>query len=299
MAIKWIHEEVLQRYIRDNPHKWKINGKKVVAVEYNVPFDRYPDLFFTVEGEPNRIPVEVEWTSADFNHDIDVLKNNKGWIFVCYKNKEDSQIGAPQFQISHKDFTRWVKSNAEKLVTETISSYKEPYKRKTPKLWIQYIASRKLAIQYYDIGLKNHSWGIPKNSTNAKRLENIQKGDLVMFLIEGTGFHGYTPEPEWHKNSFPGKFKKIQVFRITKGYYYSEKIVWPPKPGKFGKEVWPHRFDFDAGNNGTTPFLNLKNLTIKKMAYPEKEQLRRAISTFDEVDGSTLVECIHYSEQAT
>ena len=69
MAIKWIHEEVLQRYIKENPHKWKINGKKVVSVESNVPFDRYPVLFFTVEGEPNRIPVEVEWTSADFNHD--------------------------------------------------------------------------------------------------------------------------------------------------------------------------------------------------------------------------------------
>ena len=118
MAIKWIHEEVLQRYIKENPQKWKIDGKKVLAVEYNISFDGYPDLFFTVEGESSRIPVEVEWTSADFNHPIDVLKDNKGWVFVCYKNKEDSEIGVPQFEISHKDFTRWVTSNAEKLVSE-------------------------------------------------------------------------------------------------------------------------------------------------------------------------------------
>ncbi len=25
---KWAHEEVLQRYIKENPHKWRINGKK-------------------------------------------------------------------------------------------------------------------------------------------------------------------------------------------------------------------------------------------------------------------------------
>ena len=295
MAIKWIHEEVLQRYIRDNPHKWKINGKKVVAVEYNVPFDRYPDLFFTVEGEPNRIPVEVEWTSADFNHDIDVLKNNKGWIFVCYKNKEDSQIGVPQFQISHKDFMRWVKSNAEKLVAETISSYKKPYKRKTPKLWIQYIGTKGGATKHYDIGLKSHTWGIPKNAPAVKKFKEIKKDDLIMFVIQGVGFPGRVSRPEWHKKSFRGKFKKIQVFRITKDSYTSDKVVWPPKSG----EVWPHRFDFDAIDNGVIPFVNMKDLIIKNMASPAKEQLRNAFSAnFIEGDYETLVECMHYSEQA-
>tara|TARA_B100001123_G_C15126677_1_gene953614 strand:- start:207 stop:1109 length:903 start_codon:yes stop_codon:yes gene_type:complete len=298
MAIKWIHEEVLQRYIKENPHKWKINGKKVLAVEYNVPFNAYPDLFFTVEGESNRIPVEVEWTSVDFKHPIEVLKDNKGWVFVCYKNKEDSEIGAPQFEIPRKDFVRWVKSNGDKLANDTISNIvSDEYKRKTPKLWIQYIGNRGGAIPHYDIALKQQCWGIPQSASALKKFKEIKKNDLIMFVIQGVDFAGRVPKQIWEKKSFKGKFKKIQVFRITRGYYQSNKIVWKKSTSD---EIWPHRFDFEARkDNKIVPFVNMKNLKVNKMAAHEKEQLRVVVSAnFIEGDHSTLVDCMHSSEQS-
>ena len=294
MAIKWIHEEVLQRYIRENPRKWRINGKRVLAVEYNIPFNEYPDLYFTVEGG-DRIPVEVEWTSRDFDHDVNSDKFENGWIFVLLKNMEDSHIGAPQYEVSQRDFVRWVKSNAEKLATDSIASFQETYQRKTPKLWIQYIGARGNAINHYDIALERQTWGIPAG-TALNRFKKIQKNDLIMFVIQGTGFGGRVAKKTWHKRSFAGKFRKIQVFRITKKYYESSQIIWPRS--RTG-QIWPHRFDFDAKNSGEIPFLNMKNLIVKKMATKEKEQLRTVVSAnFIEGDHSTLVDCMHCSEQA-
>ena len=88
---KWIHEEVLQRYVRDNPQKWKIRGKRVLGIRYNEPFDKYPDLLFLVEGEPNEIPVEVEWRSQDFDHDVKILQEGNGMIFCLKKDREDER----------------------------------------------------------------------------------------------------------------------------------------------------------------------------------------------------------------
>ena len=31
----WIEEKVLQRYVRENPQKWKIRGKRVLGIRYN------------------------------------------------------------------------------------------------------------------------------------------------------------------------------------------------------------------------------------------------------------------------
>ena len=138
--------------------------------------------------------------------------------------------------------------------------------------------------------------GNSKKCPAVKKFKEIKKGDLIMFVIRGVEFPGRVSSSEWHKKSFRGKFRKIQVFRITKDHYTSDKIVWPPKSG----EVWPYRFDYDAINNSVIPFVNMKNLIIKNMASPAKEQLRNAVSaSFIEGDYSTLVECMHYSEQAT
>ena len=118
---------------------------------------------------------------VDFKHPIEVLKDNKGWVFVCYKNKEDSEIGAPQFEIPRKDFVRWVKSNGDKLANDTISNIvSDEYKRKTPKLWIQYIGNRGGAIPHYDIALKQQCWGIPQSASALKKFKEITKCPVLV-----------------------------------------------------------------------------------------------------------------------
>ena len=131
---KWVHEKILQRYVRDNPQKWKIHGKKVQAINYNDPFDAYPDLLFTVEGEPNLIPVEVEWRSSDFDHDPKVLIERNGMVFCLKKDQEDEINGVKQFEIPRNGFQIWFKSNATNLIKDTLSNFDESVTRNTPKL---------------------------------------------------------------------------------------------------------------------------------------------------------------------
>jgi len=272
--IKWLHEEVLQRYVKENPGKWKINGKKVLAVNYNEPFNTYPDLFCTVEDEQSLIPVEVEWRSSDFidhDHDINVLRNGRGEIFVLFKNMDN--LGVSQYKIPYNGFKRWVKSKSEKLLEDTVADWKDPVERKIPKLWIQYIGQRGGAIQHYEVALSAQTWGIPKNSSALKKFKEIRKNDLIMFVIQGRNFPGRPPYKEWHKKSFKGKFEKIKVFRITSKYYPSNTIIWNPSPSG---EIWPHRFNFDELNSGgDNPLLNLREVQVKKMRKPEKRTITK------------------------
>ena len=297
---KWIHEEVLQRYVKDNPQKWKIRGKRVLGIRYNDTFDKYPDLWFTVEDEPNEIPVEVEWRSQDFDHDVKILQERNGMIFCLKKDREDERMGVKQFEIPEKGFQTWFKSNATSLVNDTLSSFDESTERKTPKLWIKYISKRGNDLKTYHLYGQSETAGIPTNIAAVKKFKQVKKNDLVMFVIGGTGFPGRCPYKKWHQASFGGTFKKIQVFRVTESYYDSrdtdEGEIWGRS--KSG-EIWPHRFKFDElHNKGKTPLVNLEDVIISELSTQAKEQLRVAVAVnFIECDYGTLVECIYHSKQ--
>ena len=297
---KWLHEEVLQRYIRENPQKWKINGKKVLSIRYNEIFDKYPDLWFTVDGESNEIPVEVEWTSKDFDHDVSILREKNGKIFLLVKNMEDERIGVEQIEIPKLGFQKWYKSNAGKLFENTLSLFENYEIRKTPKLWIKYISKRGGDIDDYKAYGYHHTSGIPSKSPSLKNFKKVKKGDLIMFVIEGTGFNARSSPEKWHKANFTGQFKRVEVFRITKGYYDSrdenETNFWgESKKG----DIYPHRFKFDeTKNNGKTPLLKVKELKVNELSPVAIEQLRKVASAnFIEGDYTTLVECIFHSKQ--
>tara|TARA_B100000676_G_scaffold48367_1_gene47330 strand:+ start:78 stop:1025 length:948 start_codon:yes stop_codon:yes gene_type:complete len=302
---KWIHEEVLQRYVRENPKKWKIHGKRVLSIRYNRPFDKYPDLWFSVEGELNEVPVEVEWRSQDFDHDVKILQEHKGMIFCIKKDREDEEIDpsgiVKQFEIPEKPFQAWMKNNIGNLVSDTLSNFNDNDERKTPKLWIKYISKRGNDLKTYHMYGQSETAGIPANAMAVKKFKQVKKNDLIMFLIGGS-FAGRKDlqSKKWHQPSFRGTFEKIQVFRITKGYYDSrdtnEREIWGRS--KSG-EIWPHRFKFDELNNqGKTPLLNLKNIRIRELSTPAKEQLRIAAAVnFIECDYGTLVECVYHSDQ--
>lgn len=297
---KWLHEEVLQRYIKENPHKWKIDGKEVLAIRYNETFDKYPDLWFTVEGEKNEIPVEVEWTSKDFHHDVMFLKKRMGKVFCLIKNEEDERIGVEQIEIPKKGFQSWYKSNAGILFDNTLSIFENDEIRKTPKLWIKYISKRGGDVDDYKKYGHRHTAGIPTNASAVKTFKEVKKGDLIMFVIEGSKFNARSPPEKWHQATFTGEFKKIEVFRVTKSYYDSrtegESNIW----GKSQKgDIYPHRFKFDeTNNNGKTPLLKIKDLKVNELSWIAIEQLRKVASAnFIEGDYTTLVECIFHSKQ--
>jgi hypothetical protein len=297
---KWLHEEVLQRYIKENPQKWKINGKKVLSIRYNETFDKYPDLWFRVDGEKNEIPVEVEWTSKDFDHDVNYLKERNGKIFLLIKNMEDERIGVEQIEIPKIGFQKWFKSSAETLFENTLSLFENYEIRKTPKLWIKYISKRGGDVDDYKKYGHRHTAGIPTKAPAVKEFKKVQKDDLIMFVIEGSGFNARSPPKKWHQASFTGKFQRIEVFRVTSDYYDAnttgESNIW----GINAKgDTFPHRFKFDETNNdGKTPLLKLKDLKVNELSPIAIEQLRKVVSVnFVEGDYATLVECIFHSKQ--
>ena len=222
--VKWLHEEVLQRYIKDsvnldgNPEDWEINGKKVTHVEYNQTFDAYPDLVFSVEGGET-YPVEVEWTSKDFNHfdKIDVLTEGNGCVFLLVKNIPN--IGVPQYEMKLGGFKTWVKKNSDHLVQDTFDILKKTWQKDIQRLWILYMGGRGGAIEDYHYALPKQIWGVPEKAKNIGKFKQIKKNDLAMFLIKGTGFPGRSPKNLWQTRHFKGKFNQLQVFRITSDYF--------------------------------------------------------------------------------
>lgn len=269
--VKWLHEEVLQRYIKDsvnldgNPEDWEINGKKVTHVEYNQTFDAYPDLVFSVE-DGETYPVEVEWTSKDFNHKIDVLTEGNGCVFLLVKNIPN--IGVPQHVMKLAGFKKWVKKNSDHLVQDTFDILKKTWQKDIQRLWIFYISGRGGGVIDYPSTLPKQIWGVPEKAKNIGKFKQIKKNDLAMFLIKGTGFPGRSPKNLWQTRHFKGKFNQLQVFRITSDYFQIKTL----------KEIATEKYG-EAAADGLRPYKGEKvgkiflapNLSSKRKKAVEKK----------------------------
>jgi hypothetical protein len=87
-------------------------------------------------------------------------------------------------------------------------------------------------------------------------------------------------------------FEKIRVYRITRKYFYDDqKIIWTGT-GKWEKEVFPHRFEFDP-----TPIIDLKNIKINALAEMSKQELHSMVyGNLISASPSTLVDIIYHAE---
>src|SRR3990172_3045253 len=136
----WLRERVLQRYVMENPTKFKPFGKKILKFRDNK--DKFPDLYCILE-DGKEVPAEVEWKSSNFvqhGHDINELKNNSGFLLVCEKD-QDLGFEIPQIQIDIPDFENWFTKNSLRIINDTTEPYKHPEKiRKIPKLWFSYLS---------------------------------------------------------------------------------------------------------------------------------------------------------------
>ena len=107
--MKWIDEKVLQKYFKESfkfYNSWfvKTYGENATSVKYNVPFDRYPDVFVTLESG-KELPVEVEWTTKKFDHDPTVIEDGDGLIVVLQNN--DPFFGLRQLELNKEHFKSW------------------------------------------------------------------------------------------------------------------------------------------------------------------------------------------------
>jgi len=290
-----LRERVLQNYIIHNFSKLKIRpyGKKIIHVDDND--DIYPDLSFVLDDN-TRIPVEVEWMTSKFNHDISVLQNNNGIIIVLNNDKEIGNV--PVYELDFTDFEKWFVQNASDFILDTTTQFKKSGKEHRPysKLWFSYLSIKQGGVADFGVALEHETWGIPSTykPTTENQISDIQKGDLIAFIGPGKQYPGRVNIKTWQSGNFKGKFEKIQVFRITSDYYLDFKnIIWKKNSGKHKDEVYPHRFKFDRN-----PILTMKDIKIKKLTSTTKLELHTMYSVgLWPADPSSLVDIMSNAEQ--
>ena len=290
----WLKERVLQRYVIENPSKFKPFGLKILNIRDNK--DKYPDLYFVLENG-NEIPAEIEWKSSNFvshKHDITVLKENQGVVLVLEKD-QDLGFEIPQLIIDVKDFEKWFTENSLRIIQDTTMVYKKSkIERKIPKLWFSYLSLKAGGVSDFHKALESHTWGVQKNysSSMINKISSILENDLIAFVGPGKGFPGRVNIKDWAKRSFKGYFEEIRVFRITSNYFYDDKkIIWTGS-GKWKNETFPHRFQFDP-----IPIIHLKNIEIKSLSETSKQELHSMVyANLISANPSTLVDIIYYGK---
>ena len=91
--------------------------KKVISVSFNEPFDRYPDVYAVLESGKS-IPIEIEWTTKDFNHDPTILQEQNGLVAVLQNNNPLFSI--KQLELDKNKFKKWYVKNSERIFDESI-----------------------------------------------------------------------------------------------------------------------------------------------------------------------------------
>jgi len=285
---KWIDEKVLQKYFIDCFTRYKYKEHKIISARFNQPFDRYPDLICVLDNH-KEVLAEVEWKTSDFNHDVNVLKENDGFLIVYQK---DQSFELEQIEIDQKDFEKWYVKNAKTIFKQSIDEiFSEIVERKYPELWFYYLdknSYRDFLNHSQDIGI----WGVPgivKTFRQLNRFREIKKGDLIFFLAQwktkGTG-------GRVSFKKFKGTFEKGFLHLVTKDYYYDDKTkIWPDR-GQWRGEIFPHRFDFNK-----KPILELKDIKISKLSYTTRASLHQLIySLLWHGNASSLVDIISHAK---
>jgi len=248
--MKWIDEKVLQKYFKESfkfYNSWfvKTYGENATSVKYNVPFDRYPDVFVTLESG-KELPVEVEWTTKKFDHDPTVIEDGDGLIVVLQNN--DPFFGLRQLELNKEHFKSWYVKNSSRIFDESIKEIIVDDKKikRPPKLWFNYVSAsiEKNKEQTLEAGV----FGVPDVFRQLHTFKDIRKNDLFCYIGPYEGFKsgGRVQFEDFRKNR-KMICKEMSVFRITKDYYYDETKIWDHKINLDDKKIknYPHRFTFD------------------------------------------------------
>jgi hypothetical protein len=281
LIMKWIDEKVLQRYFKEEFNKyndWFISeyDKKLVSVSFNSNFDKYPDLYGTLEGN-QIIPIEVEWITSNFEshkHDPTLLTDGNGLIVVLQNNLKD-YASLKQLELDENHFQQWFVNNSSKIIKESIDKAidkREKIKR-PPKLWFYYLS---------ESALKNHittreeaTYGVPYIFPKLNDFKDIRKGDLFSFIGPFTGYKkGGRENQDLFVKNRNLQCRTVELFRVKTDYYYDETKIWefnPPRldPKKNVKN-YPHRFKFEK-----EIILDLENINIYKLTLPSKRLLHK------------------------
>ncbi len=318
LKMKLVPEVILQRYIQDDFEQFqnifeKLFDSKISHVRRNIPEDKFPDLYFVLENK-REIPVEVEWKTSNFDHadnsEFSSFVEQDGIVIVAIEEKNSSLGSIRQLTVSLDKFEKWFEKNSKAIVEESIKPLRELEKKKRlPKLWVTLLTKKGGALEHFEPALIHQTWGIQKNYkvNSESHISNIQEGDMIAFLAglhgwfksknTGTKVAGRYPLSEWIKKSFNGNLDYVCVFKVTKGYFYDNKIeskIWETNPNsKWKDELFPHRFQFD-----NDPLFIMKDLKVNSLSLTTKKELHSIVySNIGKCDPYTLVDILHNAKK--
>jgi hypothetical protein len=248
-TVKWLQEVLLQRYWSERCQEdgYFVEARRVLGARMNPAIDRYPDIIENrIEGLDRTVPAEVEWTTNDFrlhNHPLEVLTDNEGFLIVC---KKTQAFPVPQVELQMDSFRDWLDQSKKILLDETLEEIETVVKRRNdPRGWIVW-RSRSMD-RHMEIGLNAGLWGFP-NNLNPNRIASAQamkKGDILIFVgpwKKGAAEAGIRGGRISYDQFLRGMVETVSAYPITKGYFASDEIVWPPR----GDETWKHRVAIDS-----------------------------------------------------
>jgi hypothetical protein len=275
--MKWIDEKVLQKYFKESFEQYnnwflKEFDEKLVSVEYNQPFDRFPDLYGVLESG-KRIGMEVEWTTKDFNHDHSVISD--GLIIVLQNN--DPFFELKQLELSKEKFEKWYVKNSKRIFTESVNTViKDKSKiKRPPKLWFYYSGTD--SFKNREKTLQSKTFGVPFNFRQKERFQDIRKGDLFCFIGPFKNMRGGRVQFDEFKKNRKLLCKDLTLVRITTDYFYDENEIWEHKVNYLTDDNlknYPHRFNFDSQH-----ILNLKDIKIGRLSLTSKKGLHTLLYT--------------------
>ena len=296
--MKWIDEKVLQKYFKEcfsHYQYWFLNeyDQKVISVSFNEPFDRYPDVYAVLESGKS-IPIEIEWTTKDFNHDPTILQEQNGLVAVLQNNNPLFSI--KQLELDKNKFKKWYVKNSERIFDESIKQIITDEKKikRPPKLWFYYSGTgfKKNKDKAFEKGVM----GVPEVFRQLERFKDIRKGDLFCFLGPFRGFEksGRANVEKFLKNK-KLRCENLELVKVTSPYYYDESRIWdfdvnylsPEKVNNF-----PHRFRFSK-----KLIMKLNNINIGSLSIPTKRILQKLPgSIFWDGNSKNLVELVSRSK---
>ena len=263
--MKWIDEKVLQKYLKESFKeygRWFEDeyNEKLVSVRYNHPFDAYPDLYGVLESGKN-IPIEVEWTTKDFNHDPKIIEDSNGLVAVLQNN--DPFFSLKQLELNKNKFQKWYIKNSERIFNESISEVIKNTRRsrRPPKLWFFY---NSLSVKKnMEKTLSNGVYGVPYVFSQLDRFKDIRKNDLFCFVGPFEGLGGRIKFEKFKKKKII--CKEFTIYKVSSDYYYDYAKIWDYDtkaidPSKI--KNYPHRFKFKKQGIFTLKDINIKTLSL-------------------------------------
>jgi|TARA_B100000315_G_C14426245_1_gene517964 hypothetical protein len=250
----WVRENLLIKYWKERCSFYEYDGRKILEAKPNTPLSAYPDISeHTLEDGSIGYPAEIEWKTSDFNHPIEKLSNNGGFLIVFSK---DQNFPLDQIEINHEDFRQWFSQSATDIAKETeleVIKEKNIKKLLRPQLLLLYVPKTGMGKKNLKIAVEKGVWGFPEKSprtkSNLEIIQNIKKGDILVVV-----HHLYFTDKikqkwmEEKKSQFPGGRVDIKWFDgiiselygllVTSDFYHeNKKNIWADK-------IYPYRFKF-------------------------------------------------------